>query len=127
MGSGNYDILIEAGDDVSVEFVFDLFDDPDPDQATKLDLTGATLRSQARRKKTDPDVLLELAQYMSIPVGTDGRIVMAIPKEDVFQLLADNGNPASIKGEWDLEVTLATTQSRRYLKGTILFDLSSTR
>lgn len=66
------------------------------------DLTGATLRAQARLSATDPTIGLEAAVTIDDPPA--GLVTIAWDGEEVRTLLAGEDSWA---GEWDLELVEA--------------------
>jgi hypothetical protein len=122
MAAGTYDVYMEQGSTLHIQFVYGTSTLPTPVAVqTPYNLTGCTAKAQFREKYGEP-VLLELST-------TNGDIVLggALGTIDITATAVQTDTVTVRKGKWDLELTYADGTVKRILAGILYNSLAITR
>jgi hypothetical protein len=122
MAAGTYDVYMEQGSTLRIQFVYGTSTLPVPVSVqTPYNLTGCSAKAQFREKYGFP-VLLELSTVT-------GEIVLggALGTIDITATAVQTDTVLVRKGKWDLELTYADLTVKRILMGTFYNSLAITR
>jgi hypothetical protein len=122
MAAGTYDVYMEQGSTLKIQFVYGTSTLPTPVSVqTPYDLSGCSAKAQFREKYGMP-VLLELS-------SATGDIVLggALGTITIEATAAQTDQVTIKRGKWDLELTYADGTVKRILAGNLFNSLAITR
>jgi hypothetical protein len=117
MAAGKYDFIIEQGATFQVKFTYQ-------DAALNpISLVGCVVRMHARRKITDPEILLDVSTV-------NGKVIMDEASQGIIKIIVSAAETASFTWRaavYDIEVTYPDGVIDRILEGKISISLNVTR